>query len=179
MRLLPMIFGAWLCFGQPQVQVLNQASAALTRGDYAAAERGFLEILAASPGHVDSLLNLGIVYARTGRLENAVTVYLRAEELQPGNPRIFQNLAMTYLKQEAYTKALGVAGRLIEIDRRNPIARDTRLLHQLVAGRVSVSQRDERVVQLAGTETGELIDKTSKNDGSGSGSWSVPWREVE
>src|SRR5215469_12647513 len=130
MRLLPLMIGAWLCFGQPQVQVFNDATAALTRRDYAAAERGFLQVLAASPQHVDSLLNLGIVYARTQRLEKAVTVYLRAEELQPGNPRVLQNLAMAYLRQEAYAKALGVATRLMEIDRQNPIVRDTRLLHQ-------------------------------------------------
>jgi tetratricopeptide (TPR) repeat protein len=134
MRLLPMMIGAWLCFGQSQVQVFDEATAALTKGDYAAAERGFLQILAAAPQHVDSLLNLGIVYARTGRLENAVAVYLRAEELQPRTPRVLQNLAMAYLRQEAYTKALGVAGRLMEIDRQNPMARDTRLLHQLLAG---------------------------------------------
>jgi Flp pilus assembly protein TadD len=134
MRLLSMMISAWLCFGQPQVQVFNEATAALAKGDYAAAERGFLEILAASPHHVDSLLNLGVVYARTGRLENAVTVYLRAEELQPRSPRVLQNLAMAYLRQEAYSKALGVAARLMEIDRQSPIARDTRLLHQLLAG---------------------------------------------
>jgi tetratricopeptide (TPR) repeat protein len=133
MRLLPIMIGAWLCFGQ-QAQVFNEAAAALTKGDYAAAERGFLQILAASPDHVDSLLNLGIVYARTGRLENAVTVYLRAEELQPDSPRVLQNLAMAYMRQEAYTKALEVAIRLMDIDRQNPIARDARLLHQLLAG---------------------------------------------
>jgi Flp pilus assembly protein TadD len=47
-------------------------------GNYAAAERGFLAVLPASPDHVDPLLNLGVVYARTGRPEKAVTAYLRA-----------------------------------------------------------------------------------------------------
>jgi Flp pilus assembly protein TadD len=106
-----MIFGMAM-FWPAAGPSLNEATAALTKGDYASAERGYLEILAASPDHVDSLLHLDIVYARTGRLENAVTVYLRAEELQPDSARVLQNLAMAYLKQQAYTKAFGVAGRL-------------------------------------------------------------------
>ena len=143
-----MMIGAWLCFGQSQVQVFNEAAAALTKGDYAAAERGFLEILAASPDHVDSLLNLGVVYARTGRLENAVTEYLRVEELQPGSPRVLQNLTMAYLKQEAYANALAVFSRLMAIDPQTPIARDTRLVHRLLAGYLGQNPERERVAAV-------------------------------
>jgi tetratricopeptide (TPR) repeat protein len=131
---LPVLIGALLCYGQSQAQVFSEAAAALTNGHYAAAERGFLTVLAASPDHVDSLLNLGVVYARTGRLEEAVTVYLRAGQLQPGSPRVLQNLAMAYLRQEAYSQALAVIRRLMEADRQNPIARDPRLLHHLLSG---------------------------------------------
>ena len=145
MRLLPMMIGAWLCFGQSQIQIFNEAAAALTKGNYAAAERGFLEILKASPDHVDSLLNLGVVYARTGRLENAVTVYLRVEELRPGSPQVLQNLTMAYLRQQAYAKALAVFIQLMKIDPQTPMARDTRLLHRLLSGYLSQEPAKEGV----------------------------------
>ena len=148
MRLLAMMIGAWLCFGQSQIQIFNEAASALTKGNYAAAERGFLTILAASPDHVDSLLNLGVVYARTGRLENAVTVYLRVEELQPGSPQALQNLTMAYLKQGAYAKALAVFSQLMEIDPQIPMARDTRLLHRLVTGYLSQEPAQESVATV-------------------------------
>jgi Flp pilus assembly protein TadD len=134
MRLLPVVIGALLCYGQSQVQLFSEAATALTKGDYAAAERGFVAVLAVSPDHVDSLLNLGIVYARTGRLDQAVTVYLRAQQLQPDNPRVLQNMAVAYLRQEAFGKALATVGQLIEFDRASPVTTDTRLLHRLLTG---------------------------------------------
>jgi tetratricopeptide (TPR) repeat protein len=123
-----------LCATQSVMQLFEEAATALTKGDYVAAERGFLKVLSASPDHVDTLVNLGVVYARTDRLEQAIITYRRAGELRPDDPSVLLNLGLAYLKQQSYGDALAVFQRLVEVDPGTRFARDAGLLHRLVAG---------------------------------------------
>ncbi|MDF7776019.1 tetratricopeptide repeat protein [Sphingomonas sp. AOB5] len=51
------------------------ASVAIAQGDYASAERTLLQELRIHPGRPELLLNLAAVYSRTGRVNEAQTLY--------------------------------------------------------------------------------------------------------
>jgi tetratricopeptide (TPR) repeat protein len=132
-----------LCTAQSVTQLFDAAAAALTKGDYAAAERGFLQVLSFSPNHVDTLKNLGVVYARTGRLDQAIAAYQRAGELRPNDPSVLLNLGLAYLRQQSCAEPLMVFGRLIEVDPGTRLARDAGLLHRLVSGCLKQAPSEE------------------------------------
>ncbi|HEX2711668.1 MAG TPA: tetratricopeptide repeat protein [Candidatus Acidoferrales bacterium] len=97
----------------------QKASAALSSGDYAAAEKGFQQVLRYAPNHIGSLGNLGVVYSRTLRNARAIDVYKRALNISPRDPGILLNLGLVYLKQDDYSRALPFFRRLHAIDPRN------------------------------------------------------------
>jgi tetratricopeptide (TPR) repeat protein len=119
---------------QSPADAFDKAVAALSSGDYAAAESGFLEILKRSPNHVDTLHNLGVVYSRTGRVDQAIGVYQRALDLSPHNPGILLNLGLAYMRQRSYAEALPVFQELVEADARSLPARDIHLLFPFCEG---------------------------------------------
>src|SRR5579864_5292206 len=88
------------------VQAFQQAVAALNSGDYSSAETDFQAVLRESPNHLPSLQNLGVVYSRTGRFQDAIAIYRRALPLSPNDPSLLFNLGVAYLKTDAYTPAL-------------------------------------------------------------------------
>src|SRR5579862_6592289 len=98
---------------QPLLEVFDKAVAALSRGDYASAESGFQEILKTAPNHVDSLLNLGVVYSRTGRIDQAIAVYQRALAVKPHHHSVLLNLGLAYMRKQSYAEALPVFQRLV------------------------------------------------------------------
>src|SRR5262249_13166517 len=73
---------------------------ALTISDYAGAERGFQAVLREEPANVAALSNLGVIYSRTGRADQAITMYRRALELSPDDKALLVNLGLVYLRQE-------------------------------------------------------------------------------
>jgi tetratricopeptide (TPR) repeat protein len=127
---------------QSPVGEFDGAVAALSRGDYAAAEAGFQKVLGASPNDLAALQNLGLVYARTARLEKALATYRRALELSPGNSSVLLNLGLAYLKQKSYAEALAVFQELVRGDPQGRPARDIHLLYPLCAGYLSQNQSE-------------------------------------
>src|SRR5260370_22222339 len=103
-----LLWASLLCAGQSSLQVFNGAVAALLSGDYAVAERGFVKVLEAMPDHIDSMQNLGVVYARTNRLDQAIALYRRALKLNPRNGSVLLNLGLACIKQGFYAEALPV-----------------------------------------------------------------------
>ncbi|MEE8111617.1 MAG: tetratricopeptide repeat protein, partial [Acidobacteriota bacterium] len=75
------------------------------RSDYSAAEREFQAARAIDPEDVPTLSNLGALFGRTGRLQEAAQVLRRAVELEPEHPEALVNLA----------GALGRLGQLDEV----------------------------------------------------------------
>jgi len=86
-------------------QTFDNAAAALARQDYAAAEAGFQEVLKTQPGHIGALGNLGVVYSRQERFEEATAVYRRALKLAPTDAGLLLNLGLALLKQNRYKEA--------------------------------------------------------------------------
>jgi tetratricopeptide (TPR) repeat protein len=127
---------------QSPASEFDAAVAALTHGNYPAAEAGFQKVLGASPTDVAALQNLGLVYARTDRLEKAFATYRRALELSPGNSSVLLNLGLAYMKQKSYAEALAVFQELVRGDPESRTARDIHLLYPLCAGYLSQHQSD-------------------------------------
>src|SRR5438034_10077140 len=81
-------------------KIFESASAALRKGDYAAAEVGFRKVLQAEPRNIGAMSNLGVVYSRTLRYARAIEIYKRALRLSPREQGVLLNLGLVYLKQE-------------------------------------------------------------------------------
>ncbi|MBM3728508.1 MAG: tetratricopeptide repeat protein [Acidobacteria bacterium] len=91
----------------PAAQTFAVAAAALSRGDLAAAETGFRRVLELEPRNAGALGNLGVVYVRLERFDDAARAYQAALKVAPGDPGLLTNLALAYLKQQRYRDALG------------------------------------------------------------------------
>ncbi len=74
-------------------------------GRYPEAEQGLNAVLAADPANVAVLGNLGVLYSRTHRLAEAISVDQRALKLDPNDSSLLLNLGLAYMKQEAYSQA--------------------------------------------------------------------------
>jgi len=110
MRLIAtLIFAAaFLSADDPLAQVFDRAVASLSAGDYPAAEAGFQQVLKASPNHIGALGNLGVIFARTDRLDQAIALYRRALKLSPADHGLLLNLGLAYVKEESFAEALPV-----------------------------------------------------------------------
>lgn len=93
-------------------QVFEQAASALRQGDYAAAEKGFREVLRREPGNVGALGNLGVTYSRWDRPAQAIAVYEQALKLAPDQPGLLLNLGLAYLKLDAFAQAKPLFAKL-------------------------------------------------------------------
>jgi protein O-GlcNAc transferase len=126
-----LIAGALSGMAQTPLREFEQAVSALQAGDYPAAESGFRHVLASSPRHVGSLQNLGLIYARTNRLDEAIDVYRQALAVRPEDPGLLSNLGLAYLKKQAYAEALPVFQKLLAVKPEAAAARDPELLYSL------------------------------------------------
>ncbi len=106
----------FLCAADPAKEIFDGAARALAAGDYENAERGFQSVLRQQPGNIAALSNLGVIYSRTSRADEAIAVYRRALKLSPDDKAILLNLGLAYLKQEAHARALPLFARVVAID---------------------------------------------------------------
>src|SRR5437016_9543477 len=100
-------------------KIFESASAALRKGDYAAAEVGFRKVLQAEPRNIGAMSNLGVVYSRTLRYARAIEIYKRALRLSPREQGVLLNLGLVYLKQDDYGRATPYFERLHRMDPKN------------------------------------------------------------
>jgi tetratricopeptide (TPR) repeat protein len=128
-----------LCAADALLPVFQKAVAALSAGDYAAAEAGFQQVLKAAPNHVGALGNLGVVYSRTSRPGQAIAAYQRALRIVPRDQALMLNLGLIYVKQESYTDALPLFEKLVAANRSNLQARELLVTCQLNTGRVAAA----------------------------------------
>ena len=129
--------------------VFDQATAALVRGDYTAAEQGFSLILHDQPRNVGVLGNLGILYARTNRADQAIAIYLRALQISPDDKVLLLNLGLAYLKQEAHQRAIPVFARLLALDPKHQQARQLLAICRISTGQLAAAIRDLEVLRAA------------------------------
>lgn len=87
----------------------------MSAGDFAAAEQEFRALAASYPSYSGPLLNLGILHAKAGRLDEAEKSIRGAVERNANNAAAFNQLGIVYRKlgrfkeaDEAYQRALQV-----------------------------------------------------------------------
>lgn len=114
----------------------QKASASLSAGDYAEAERGFQTVLKAKPNHVGALGNLGVVYSRTHRYARAIEVCRRALKLSPGDKGLLLNLGLVYVQEERYDKALPLFSKIVSSDSHHQQARELLATCRLYTGQL-------------------------------------------
>jgi tetratricopeptide (TPR) repeat protein len=97
------------------VQQFDKAVSAMSAGDFAAAEQGFRALAAAYPTYSGPLLNLGILHAKAGKLEEAEKEIGDAIARNGNNAAAYNQLGIVYRKlgrfkeaDEAYTRAVQI-----------------------------------------------------------------------
>jgi tetratricopeptide (TPR) repeat protein len=97
------------------VQQFDKAVTLMSSGDLAGAEQGFRALAAAYPTYSGPLLNLGILHAKAGKLEEAQKEISDAIARNGNNAAAYNQLGIVYRKlgrfkeaDEAYTRALQI-----------------------------------------------------------------------
>ena len=132
----------YLCAAEPAKEIFDGAVRALAAGDYAAAERGFQSVLRRQPGNIAALSNLGVIYSRTSRADQALAVYQRALKLSPDDKAILLNVGLVYLRQEAHSRALAYFARVVALDPRNLQARQLLAVCRVYTGKMAPAIQD-------------------------------------
>ena len=149
--------GLLLWAAEPAKVIFDQAVRSLAAGDYAAAERGFQAVLREQPRHVGALCNLGVVYSRTGRADQAITVYRRALKVVPDDKAVLLNLSLVYLKQEAHAKALPLLARVVASDSQHRQARQLLAVCRLYTGQLAPAIRDLEDLRAASPRDEQIL----------------------
>jgi tetratricopeptide (TPR) repeat protein len=146
---------------EPAKVVFERAARALAAGDYPAAEQGFQAVLRQEPANVGALSNLGVIYSRTSRSDQAISMYRRALKLSPDDKPILLNLGLVYLRREDHARALPLFARVVALDAEHTQARQLLAVCQAYSGQVTLaireleklraaSPRDENILFLLG-----------------------------
>jgi tetratricopeptide (TPR) repeat protein len=154
-----LLLGGLLAHAQPEsAQVtFEHAVQALSAGDYRAAEQGFQAVLKQQPDNVGAIGNLGILYARTNRIGQAIAEYQRALRLSPNDESILLNLGIVYLKEEAHARATPYFQKVLAIDPQNRQARQLLDLCRLYTGQVQPAIRDLKALTEGDPHNDQLL----------------------
>ena len=93
----------------------DQGVALELRGDATAAEQAYRRAIAAAPGYVDPVLNLGVMLCDAGRYQEAMALNLQALEHQPREPLLHFNLAVALEDAQRLEEALVAYERCIKL----------------------------------------------------------------
>ena len=96
--------------------VFEQAQRALASGDYPGAERGFRKVLQLDPGSAAAYVNLGVVYMRTVRFDDAIRAFQTAKKLDPQMVGIDLNLGLAYYRKQDFAQAIPHFARVLAAD---------------------------------------------------------------
>lgn len=105
-------------------ELYQRAKALGEQGALARAVGAYEELLARRPGHVRARNNLGVVYDRMGRREDALAEYLRAEELDPDDVLLQCNIAAAQASLGQYREAEARLLRALQSDPKSADARE-------------------------------------------------------
>ena len=147
----------WAAATQQANVIFDQAIQQLADGDYAAAEQGFRAVLRQQPRHIGAIGNLGIIYARTNRTDQAISEYKRALHLSPDDEPILLNLGIVYLKRELHAAALPYFARVIAIDPQHQQARQLLAVCRLYAGQVRIAIHELEDLRTTHTQEEQLV----------------------
>ena len=93
-------------------RLFSAAARDLEDGRFPEAEAGFVQVLRREPNNLGALGNLGVLYSRQNRPQQAIDTYRRALRLAPNEPGLLLNLGLAYLKLDDYPPAKPLFARL-------------------------------------------------------------------
>ena len=138
-----------LCAAEPVEKVFDRAVKDLAAENYQSAERGFQAVLREEPRNIAALSNLGVIYSRTGRADEAITVYRRALKLSPDDKALLLNLGLVYLRQEDHARALPLFARVVAIDPQHLQARQLLAVCRAYLGQLAPAIHDLEALHAA------------------------------
>ena len=95
-------------------QLIQQGTAAFEAGEYAEAERLFLEVVERTPTYANVYNMLGLIASHRGAPEKAVELFRQALSLNPNYSEVQLNLAITLAEMGAYEQAAQEVGKVQE-----------------------------------------------------------------
>ena len=99
-------------------------------GNFSQAEKEWKIALAGRPVDIPMhLVNLGMVYFQSEKYENAIQAWQKADELRPGDPNLYFNIALAYFKNGQYKEA---DHELTECLRLQPDSQNARMLAEKI-----------------------------------------------
>lgn len=98
------------------VQQFERAVQAMSSGDLASAEQGFRALATAYPSYSGPLLNLGILHAKAGKLDEAEKAIRDAIARNGNNAAAFNQLGIVQRKQGKFKEANDAYTRAVQID---------------------------------------------------------------
>lgn len=101
----------------------ERAQTAQRAGDAETAEREYLAFLKLAPKSAEAYSNLGVLYARQSRFEDAIKAYSKALEFNPGLTPILLNLGIAYYRAENFPAAIDPLEKFLAAAPGNPQAR--------------------------------------------------------
>ena len=159
-----MKFAAWLCLcafslcaAESAKEIFEGAVRALAAGDSQAAERGFQAVLRQEPRNVAALSNLGVIYSRTSRADQAIAMYRRALQASPDDKAILLNLGLVYLREEDHAKALPLFAKVVEIEPGNQQARQLLAVCRAYLGQLEPAIRDLEALHAAAPQDDGIL----------------------
>lgn len=97
----------------------EEARTAEARADWQAAESEYRKALKLAPDWAEAMVNLGIVYNRQGKTDEAIVAFTRAAEINPQLLGAQLNLAITYFRAKRFREAEMPLRRALAIDPTN------------------------------------------------------------
>jgi tetratricopeptide (TPR) repeat protein len=94
----------------------NLGLALEAEGRDADAERAYRAAIAAEPAHVFARVNLGRLYGRSRRLDEALRVLGEADSLSPGDPRVLNNLGTAWWSKGDTARAAALYEHALDAD---------------------------------------------------------------
>ncbi|MBL7250931.1 tetratricopeptide repeat protein [Alloalcanivorax sp. C16-2] len=91
--------------GEASADKLRLAEKAYQQGLFVEAESYYRELVSDNPELYEGWFRLGNIYARTGQLDAAITMYERCLDLDPDQARAWYNLALVRTRQSLRTLA--------------------------------------------------------------------------
>lgn len=122
--LIAAVFAVCLLPGQ-QTEISNpkelfeRGQQSLAAGKYEDAQRDFGQLIKMGVRSGSVYTNLGVVYMRTGKLDNAIQAFKKAKELAPGMTGIDLNLGLAYYKQREFKEAVPYFAAVVAVDTAN------------------------------------------------------------
>lgn len=97
-------------------EAFNKADFHFSRNELDEALKGFIQVTAIHPDHVEANNKLGLIYLKRGMLKKAETAFKHLISVDPQNPVFYGNLALAFYAQSNLEEAKNNYEKAIQLD---------------------------------------------------------------